>query len=90
MQLNEFYGIFFHMHPIANQNLFMRKNPSIKTVLSLVIIVIITYALAEGIRYGSKLGVVFALLSMACLFIVFKLNNRLNRLKQREEEENAS
>jgi drug/metabolite transporter (DMT)-like permease len=78
------------MHPIANQTLFMRKNPNLKTVLSLVIIVIITYALAEGIRYGSKLGVVFAILSMLCLFIIFRLNNKLNRLKQHEEEESAS
>lgn len=64
----------------------MKKNPTLRTILILGIIFLITYALADGIRYGSTWGIIMAVMSMIALVIAFRLANKLKQLKEEEEE----
>lgn len=65
----------------------MRKNPSLRTIIILGLIFLITYALAEGIRYGSAWGVVMAMISMAALGFSIYLYKKLSELNEEEEQQ---
>lgn len=65
----------------------MKKNPTLRTLVILGIVFLITYALADGIRYGSITGVVMSITSLFALFMSISLYDKLVRLK--EEEENT-
>lgn len=62
-------------------------NPAFRTVVILAIIFLITYAIADGIRYGSTWGVVMALLSMIAFVFSIKLARRLKALQEEEEQQ---
>lgn len=64
----------------------MRMNPTLKLFLILAILFMITYALAEGIRYKSALGIAMALVSMLALVIFIKLSRKLAQLQDQEDE----
>jgi membrane-bound ClpP family serine protease len=63
------------------------KNPSIRSILILVIFSLIAYSLVDGIRYGNILGIVLAIGSLGAFGFSILLINRLKRLKEQEEEE---
>ena len=63
----------------------MKKNPTLRTLIVLGIVFLITYALAEGIRYGSTWGVVMAVISMVALYISIRLAHKLKRINEEEE-----
>lgn len=65
----------------------MKKNPTLRTLVILGIVLLITYALADGIRYGSITGVVMSITSLFALGISVNLYQKLIQLK--EEEENS-
>jgi len=65
----------------------MRKNPSLRTIIILGLIFLITYALADGIRYGSAWGVIMAVASLAALGISLYLYKRLSELNEEEEQQ---
>ncbi len=65
----------------------MKKNPTLRTLVILSVIFMITYAFADGIRYGSTLGIVLALASMLALYIAIQLSRKLAKLKEEEEEQ---
>ncbi len=56
-----------------------------KTAVILCVLFMITYALADGIRYGSVLGSLLALCSMAALGVVIHLSRKLAKLNSEEE-----
>lgn len=64
----------------------MKRNPALRTVLILGIIFLITYALADGIRYGSTLGILMAVMSLVALTVSIQLARKLSKLKEEEEE----
>ena len=64
----------------------MKKNPSLRTIVILCIILLIIYALADGIRYGSTWGIIMAVMSMLALTISISLYSKLQKLKEEEEE----
>ncbi len=64
----------------------MKKNPSLRTIVILGIILLIIYALADGIRYGSTWGIILAVMSMLALTISISLYSKLQKLKEEEEE----
>lgn len=63
----------------------MKKNPTLRTIIVLGIVFLITYALAEGIRYGSTLGVVMAVISLVALYITIRLARKLKQVNEEEE-----
>jgi uncharacterized membrane protein len=63
----------------------MKKNPTLRTLLILGIVFLITYALGEGIRYGSGWGVAMAIGSMMALYISIRLYRKLSKINQEEE-----
>lgn len=67
--------------------LHMKNNPAFRTIVILAIIFLITYAIADGIRYGSTWGVVMALLSMIAFVFSIKLARRLKALQEEEEQQ---
>ena len=64
----------------------MRMNPTLKIFLILVILFMITYALAEGIRYKSALGITMAVISGLALLVFLKLSRKLAQLQDQEDE----
>lgn len=64
----------------------MKRNPALRTVLILGIIFLITYALADGIRYGSTLGILMAVMSLVALTVSIQLARKLSKLNEEEEE----
>ena len=64
----------------------MKKNSTLRTMIILGIIFLITYALADGIRYGSTLGILMALMSLVALTVSIQLARKLSKLKEEEEE----
>lgn len=64
----------------------MRMNPTLKIFLILFILFMITYALAEGIRYRSVLGIIMALVSALALVVFLKLSRKLAHLQDQEDE----
>lgn len=65
----------------------MKKNATLRTLLILGIIFLITYALADGIRYGSGWGITMALMSFIALAFSIQLAGKLKKIKEEEEEE---
>lgn len=65
----------------------MKKNPTLRTILILGLILLITYALADGIRYGSDWGITMALISFMALAASIQLAGKLKKLEEEEEEE---
>lgn len=65
----------------------MKTNPTLRTVVILGIIFLITYALADGIRYGSTWGVIMAVVSMVALWISIRLARKLSQLNEEEEQQ---
>ncbi|MES2004255.1 MAG: hypothetical protein V4450_07025 [Bacteroidota bacterium] len=65
----------------------MKKNPAFRTIVILAVISLITYAIADGIRYGSTLGVVLAVASMVAFCISIQMARKLGRLQEEEEEQ---
>ncbi len=63
----------------------MKKNPTLRTIIVLGIIFLITYALADGIRYGSGWGVAMAIGSMLALYITIRLYRKLSQINKEEE-----
>jgi uncharacterized membrane protein len=64
----------------------MKTNPSFRIIVILAIIFLMTYALADGIRYGSTWGVVMALISMTAFVFSMRLARRLKKLQEEEEQ----
>ena len=56
----------------------------------LAILFVATYALAEGIRYGSVAGVIMSILSLVALYVVSYLLRKLAKLLEEEEEESIN
>jgi len=67
----------------------MKKNPSLRTIIILCIILMIIYALADGIRYGSTWGIIMAVISMIALSFAILLYAKLKKIKEEEEEAEA-
>ncbi len=67
----------------------MRKNPTIRIFLILCILFMITYALADGIRYRSVAGIIMASVSLLAFAFFILLARKLAKLKQEEEEEES-
>ncbi len=65
----------------------MRMNPTLKIFLIICVLFMITYALADGIRYGSTLGIIMAIVSMLALVVFIRLSKKLERLEDEEDEE---
>lgn len=65
----------------------MKKNPSLRTIIILGVIFLITYALADGIRYGSIWGVIMAVVSLVALGVSIYLYKRLSELNEEEEQQ---
>ncbi len=63
----------------------MKKNPTFRTLVIFGIIFLITYALADGIRYGSITGVVLSITSLFALGISIQLYQKLMELQEEEE-----
>lgn len=64
----------------------MRIHPFLQTGLILLVIGVITYSLADGIRYGNRLAVILALGSLTALFVAIYLSRKLTAVEQEEEE----
>lgn len=64
----------------------MKTNPSFRIIVILAIVFLITYALADGIRYGSTWGILMALMSMVAFVFSVKLAGKLQRLQDEEEQ----
>lgn len=64
----------------------MRKNPTLRTVIVIGILFLITWAIADGIRYGSTWGVAMAVISMIAFVMLIRMSRKLARLKEEEEE----
>ncbi|MDE3251607.1 MAG: hypothetical protein KGO92_02300 [Bacteroidota bacterium] len=64
----------------------MKKNPTLRTLVILGIVFLITYALADGIRYGSTTGVMMSITSLFALFVSIYLYDKLLQLKEEEEK----
>jgi len=65
----------------------MKTNPVIRTVIISAILFLITYALADGIKYGNTLGIVLALGSMFALGVCIHLAKKFARIELEVEEE---
>ncbi|MFN3667495.1 MAG: hypothetical protein ACK4S0_15130 [Sediminibacterium sp.] len=57
-----------------------------RPILIIIMLVLIAYALAEGINYGSTTGIVLATCSLIALVYAIYLTTRMD--KQLEESEN--
>jgi hypothetical protein len=68
----------------------MITNPKFRIFLVLAILFVATYALAEGIRYGSVAGVIMSILSLVALYVVSYLLRKLAKLREEEEEESIN
>lgn len=68
----------------------MKKNPTIRTLIIIGLVFLITYALADGIRKGSPIGIILALVSMLALFISVRLLKKLSQINEPEEEQDNS
>lgn len=77
---------FLHQSHQLPKRMHMKKNPSLRTIVILCIILLIIYALADGIRYGSTWGIIMAVMSMLALTISISLYSKLRKLKEEEEE----
>ena len=64
----------------------MKTNPSFRIIVILAVIFLITYALADGIRYGSSWGILMSLISMTAFIFSIKLAGKLKRLQEEEEQ----
>ena len=64
----------------------MRTNPFLRTVIILVILFLITNALANGIKYGNALGTILALVSMFALGVCIHLARQLTQVSEEEEQ----
>ncbi len=64
----------------------MRMNPTLKLIFILAILFMITYALAEGIRYKSAAGITMAVVSMLALVVFIRLSRKLAQLQDEEDE----
>lgn len=65
----------------------MRKLFTLPSFLIIGILCLISYALADGIHYGSTLGIVLSSASLVTIFIVLFLLSKLSRLREEEEAE---
>ena len=68
----------------------MKKNPTIRTLIIIGLVFLITYALADGIRNGSTIGIILALVSMLALFISIRLLKKLSQINETEDDEDNS
>ncbi len=68
----------------------MKKNPTIRTLIIIGLVFLITYALADGIRKGSTIGIILALVSMLALFISIRLLKKLSQINETEDDEDNS
>lgn len=62
----------------------MKLNRFLRKMFIFGLIFLITYALAEGIQYGSTLGTVLALCSLSALAVAIYLFRKLSRLNSEE------
>ena len=65
----------------------MKTNPFLRTVIILAILFLITYALADGIKYGNTLGIVLAMGSMFALGVCIYLAKKLAQIEVEEDEQ---
>jgi hypothetical protein len=65
----------------------MRLN--LKSLLVALAIVLLCYALIDGLRTGSEWGIIMATCSMLALYISVRLSRKLARLNEEGEENNA-
>lgn len=63
------------------------KNPSIRSIIVIIIFVLIVYSIIDGIREGNTLGIALAIGSLGALGFCILLFNRLRSLKDQEEED---
>jgi len=64
-------------------------NPTLKVILIVCVLLMITYALADGIRYGSALGITMAIVSLLALVLFLRLSRKLAMLEDQEDEEES-
>ncbi len=65
----------------------IKKNPSLRSIIIIAVLLAIIYALIDGIRYGNILGIVLAIGSLFAFVISVLLINKLRKLKELGEEE---
>ncbi len=63
----------------------MRNSRFFKSLIIFGLLFLITYALAEGIQYGSALGTALAVASLSALVFAIYLFRKLTQLKAEEE-----
>ncbi len=64
----------------------MKTNPTFRLLVIVAIVFLITYAVVDGIRYGSTPGVVMAVLSMTAFVSSLKMAQKLKKLQEEEEQ----
>lgn len=64
----------------------MNLYPVFRTIIILCILFLITYALADGIRYENILGTALALASMVALGVCIYLFRKLTHRSEEEEQ----
>ncbi len=65
----------------------MKQNPTLLMLVIIGVVFLITYALADGIRYGSVTGVVMSIISLFALTSSIHLYQKLVKLKKEEEND---
>lgn len=65
----------------------MKKNPTIRTLILIWLPFLITYALGDGIRKGSILGIILAWVSMLALIISVLLLKKFSQTNEIEENQ---
>lgn len=63
----------------------MKKSRFFRDLIIIALLFLITYALSDGIHYGSTLGTTLAICSLSALAVAIYLFRRLSQLKEDEE-----
>jgi hypothetical protein len=64
----------------------MKKALFLRNFVVIALLFFITYALSDGIHYGSALGTILALCSLSALVIAIYLFRKMTQLKEEEAE----
>lgn len=62
----------------------MKKSHFFRNLIIIALLFLITYAISDGIHYGSTLGTVLAIGSLSALAVAIYLFRKIMRLKEEE------